>query len=147
MNLIRNILGLIITITLLPICIQAFIYTSNISFDYNEVNDELALFQLREQLLIAYDMKVNTDEMNFVYKNKDYKLSLVNEKLILQPGTQIYLNDVDDLFFENRNGCIYVCYTRKNKQYERIICKQEGIYIDDFSSCDVLTTEFNSDEE
>lgn len=147
MNLIRNILGLIITITLLPICIQAFIYTSNISFDYNEVNDELALFQLREQLLIAYDMKVNTDEMNFVYKNKDYKLSLVNDKLILQPGTQIYLNDVDDLFFENRNGYIYVCYTRKKKQYERIICKQEGIYIDDFSSCDVLTTEFNSDEE
>ena len=147
MNLIRNLLGLIITITLLPICIQAFIYVSNIDFDYNEINDEISLFQLREQLLITYDMDVYDDELDFIYKDKDYKLSLVNGKLILQPGTQIYLNDIDSLYFTDRNNCIYICYSRGNKEYERAICAKEGLYIDDFSDCDVQLDELDSDEE
>lgn len=147
MNLIRNIIGLIITITLLPICIQAFIYTSNISFEYNEINDEISLSQLREQLLIAYDMDVSGDSISFIYKNKHFTLSLVNNKLLLQPGTQIYLNNVDNLYFDIKNNCIYVCYERKNKQYERIIGKQEWFYIDDFSACDVLDAECDISEE
>lgn len=147
MNLIRNILGLIITITMLPICIEAFIFTSNIGFDYNQINDEIALCELREQLLISYDMEVNSNELRFIYKNKNYTLSMVNEKLLLQPGTQIYLNDIDDINFEVMNGCIYINYQRDNKEYEKILCKQEGLYINDFSGCDVLATECDSSEE
>lgn len=147
MNLIRNLIGLIITITMLPICIESFKYVSNIPFNYNEISDEIALAQLREQLLIAYDMNQSSNELNFVYKNKNYKLSLVNNKLILQPGTQIYLNDIDDLHFENRGNIIYVTYTRKYKEFERAICKKEGLYINDFSDCHVLLDEHSGFEE
>lgn len=147
MNLIRNLIGLIITITLLPICTKAFIYTSNIPFEYNEINDEIALYQLREQLIIAYDMNVSSDSLNFTYKNKAFSLSLVNNKLLLQPGTQIYLNDIDSLHFDVRNNCIYVCYERNNKQYERIIGKQEWFYIDDFSACDVFNDYCDTSQE
>ena len=147
MNLIRNLIGLIITITMLPICIEAFSFTSNIKFNYNEINDELALAQLREQMLIAYDMYVTSDQIDFIYKNKDFKLSLVNNKLLLQPGTQIYLADIDDLRFETRNGCVYVVYERNNKTYERVICQQERLYIDDFSACDVLDDGTDCSEE
>lgn len=147
MNLIRNLIGLIITIILLPICVEAFIYTSNIPFDYEQINDEIALNQLRQNLLIAYDMDVDSNKVSFTYKNKDFHLSLVNGNLLLQPGTQIYLSDIDDLYFEVKNGCVYVCYERNNKQYERIICKQERIYIDDFSACDVLDSDCDSSQE
>lgn len=147
MNLIRNLIGLIITITMLPICVDAFKFTSDISFTYDEINDELAMSQLREQMLIGYDMHINENEVSFIYKNKQFKLSLVNNKLILQPGTQIYLADVDNLRFDIRNGCVYVIYERNNKEYERIIAKQERIYIDDFSACDVLDDGNNCSEE
>lgn len=132
---------------MLPICIEAFTFTSNIKFNYNEINDEIALAQLREQMLIAYDMYVTSDQINFIYKNKDFKLSLVNGKLILQPGTQIYLADIDDLRFETRNGCVYVIYERNNKTYERVICQEERLYIDDFSACDVLDDGTDCGEE
>lgn len=132
---------------MLPICIESFNYVSNIPFEYNEINDELGLCQLREQLLIAYDMRVSPNEINFIYKNKNFRLSLVNGKLLMQPGSQMYLNDVDDLYFDTRNNCVYACYKKKNKYYERIICKEEGLYINDFSNCDVLTDEHNSSEE
>lgn len=147
MYLIRNLIGLIITITMLPICIEAFTFTSNIKFNYNEINDELALAQLREQMLIAYDMYVSSDQIDFTYKNKGFKLSLVNNKLILQPGAQIYLADIDDLRFETRNGCVYVIYERNDKTYERVICQQERLYIDDFSACDVLDDGTDCGEE
>ena len=145
MNLIRNLIGLLITITMLPICLEAFVFTSNIPFDYTEINDELAMSQLREQMLIAYDVSVSSEEINFVYKNKNFRLSLVNNKLLLQPGTQIYLDNIDYLYFEEKNGCIYTVYGRDNKEYERIIGKQEWLYIDDFSDCDVLDNECDSD--
>ena len=107
MMLIRNLLGLIITITMHPVCMEAFMYVSDIPFNYNEINDEIALSQLREQLLISYDMYVSSDELNFIYKNKNFKLSMVNNKMIMQPGTQISLNDIDNLNFEMYNECKY----------------------------------------
>lgn len=147
MNLIRNLLGLIITITMLPICIEIFMFTSDIEFNYNQINDEIALAQLREQMLIAYDMYVYSDQIDFIYKNKEFRLSLVNNKLILQPGTQIYLNDIDGLRFDERNESVYVIYERDNKIYERVICQKERLYIDDFSNCDVFSDDDNRDEE
>lgn len=147
MNLIRNLLGLIITITMLPVCVKAFEYASNIKFDYNEINDEIALMQLRETLLITYDMQYSEKLLAFRYKNKDFTLKLVNNKLLLQPGTQIYLNDIDDLSFINKNNCIYVIYERDNKEYERVLCNAKGLYLDDFSDCDVLDCDDNSGEE
>lgn len=137
MNLIRNLTGLLIIVSMLPICTMAFKYTSNIPFEYNEVSDELALAELRELLLITYDMDVSYDSLNFIYQNKNYSLSMVNNKLLLQPGTQIYLNDIDDLHFEIRGNAIYVMYQRKNKNYERAIGSSTGIYLDRFSDCDV----------
>jgi hypothetical protein len=147
MNLIRTLLGLIITCTMLPITVQAFRFTSNIKFEYNEINDEIALMQLREILLIAYDMNIYSDELNFRYKNKDFSLSLVNNKLLLQPGTQIFLNDVDNIVFKTKNDFIYIEYERNNETYERLIGKQEGLYIDDFSNCDVSDDERDNSEE
>lgn len=147
MNLIRNLIGLIIITTMLPICALTFKYAGDINFDYNEINDEIALMQLRELMLISYDVYINNDSVDFIYKNKQFKLSNVNDKLILQPGTQIFLNDIDDLYFDERNSCIYVCYKRKNKNYERIIGSAEGIYIDDFSNCYVLDFDTDSSQE
>lgn len=147
MNLIRNLLGLLITITLLPICISAFRFSSDLTFNYDEINDEIALMQLREILLITYDMNMDANQLSFRYKNKDFTLRLVNNKLLLQPGTQIFINDIDYLRFENKNSCIYVIYERDNKEYERILCCEKGLYLDDFSNCDVLDSDDNYGEE
>jgi len=137
MNLIRNLVGLLIIVSMLPICSMAFSYTSRIPFEYNEIADELALAELREILLITYDMKVSYSSLDFIYQNKDFSLSLVNRKMLLQPGTQIYLNDIDELHFEIRGNTIYVIYERNNRKYERALASSQGIYIDEFSDCDV----------
>ena len=147
MNLIRNLLALAVSTAMLPICMLAFRFTVDLPFDYDEICDELALSQLRETLLIAYDLQINDSSLDFICRNKDFSLSLVNGKMLLQPGTQIYLNDIDDLYFFSRNGCIYVAYERKGKTYERVLGSQKGIYIDEFSDCDVRDDSPDSSEE
>lgn len=147
MNQIRNIIGIIILITILPLSSLAFNYVSKIDFDYNEINDELALCQLREYLLISYDIKVNHYSLDFIYKNKDFSLNLVNNKLLMQPGTQIILNDIDDVYFERKGEYIYVVYTKNNETYERIIASTKGIYLDEFSDCFIDNDVSDSDQE
>ncbi|MBQ6334094.1 MAG: hypothetical protein IJI46_03365 [Erysipelotrichaceae bacterium] len=137
MNLIRNLLGFVIIMSLLPITMLAFDYTADLPFEYSEISDELCLAQLREMLLISYDLQFSERALYFTYGNKDASLSLIGDKLILHPGTQIFLAQLDDLYFEERNGVIYVCYQRKNKNYERAILCARGFYLDAFSDCDV----------
>lgn len=147
MNLIRNLIALYICIIMLPLCSLAFNSVVNIPFEYNEVNDELALFQLREIMLISYDLNYSRDQIDFIYKNKEFRLSLVNNKLILQPGTQIFLYDVDDLYFDIKDNCIFVNYERNNKKFEKAICSLTGIHLDEFSDCDVCDVEPDYSEE
>ena len=147
MNLIRNMAGLLIILSLLPIAMTAFRFTADIPFSYTEVFDELSLMQLRQSMLISYDLDFSPNELSFVLHNKDFNLSQVNDKLILQPGTQIFLSDVDELHFERKNGVIYVSYEKDNKRYERVIAAAEGFYLDRFSDCDVRDDEPDRSEE
>lgn len=135
MNLTRTILALVITISILPLCSSLFSLISDISFNYDEVNDELALVDLRRIMLLAYDVYISYDEINFIYQDKDYRLGLTNNNLVLSPGYQLFANDVDELHFEQRNNCIYVIYQRKNKYYEKVIGSASGFYLDEFSDC------------
>lgn len=131
----RNLIALYITVLLLPLTLLAYRYVGNISFDYYEVNDEIALTQLRENLLFIYDLNYDRYTLNFRYKGDNYSLLLINNKLILKPGTQIYLMDIDDLYFTDEGGFIYINYERGNKKYKRILCGTKGLYLDDFSDC------------
>ena len=119
----------------MPIYLLCIKYTCDINFNYDEINDEIALNQLREELLISYNLSFSRNELSFIYKDKNFTLSFVNNKLLLQPGTQIYLNDIDDLYFENKNNCIYAIYQRENNKYERIIADAKGFYIEYFIDC------------
>ncbi len=137
MNLLRNVAGLFIILFLLPILLLAFRYTSKLPFSYSEVYDELSLMQLRESLLISYDLVFGENTLSFTLHNRQFSLSLVGDKLIMQPGTQIFLADIDELHFAKRNGVIYVCYRRDGKEFERTIAVAEGFYLDRFSDCNV----------
>ena len=135
MNLTRTLIALIITLTILPISATSFSLVSKISFQYDEINDEIALNDLRNILLLGYDIELSDTEINFIYKNDEYNLSLTNNRLVLSPGYQMFLNDVDDLRFEEKNNCVYVLYQRGNKEYERIIASTQGFYLEQFSDC------------
>lgn len=129
----RTLIALLITLTILPLAISIFSFVANIKPNYNLLNNELALIDLRRRLLIAYDLNIEENRLEFINNGETNYLYYVNDKLILSPGTQIYLNDVKDVYFNLENGVIYLNYiTNDNKEYKSAIGKEKGFYIDDF---------------
>ena len=143
-----TLLALYITLTVLPLAVTVFRYTAELDFDYDPVNSEMALMDLRRVLFLAYDLKVCDNELEFIYHNDDYRLRLVNNRLILQPGTQIYLNDIEEVRFYTKNGSLYLAYrTDKGREYERNIAKENGIHLDDFPADNDELTEPDPGDE
>ena len=143
----RAIVALLITLSILPLSVYALTYSSHLKFNYDEINDEIALLQLRRILLIVYDVKNNGYSLEFIYHNNNYTLSLINNRLVLEPGYQMFLDKVDSIEFYEEGNSIYIKYEKNNYEYTTPIIKQNGIYLDDFSdSYDDSDIYFSDDE-
>lgn len=130
----RFLIALFITLSLLPISASMIRLIADIKMDYNLVNNEIAMMDLRRILLIAYELDISEYELNFIYHNTSYSLRFVNDKLILSPGTQIYLNNIKEASFYIKNGCLYLKYINyENREYEENIGFQKGFYLPEFS--------------
>ena len=52
------------------------------------------------------------------------RLRLVNQNLIIQPGTQMFLMDIESAMFYLENDSVILRYVRDNHEYEVFLCKQ-----------------------
>ncbi len=144
----RNLIALLITLSILPLAVSIITYCASLKQNYNLINSEIALIDLRRIMLISYDIEINDNQLDFIYHNEDYHLVYINDKLILTPGTQIILNNIKEVSFYEINDAIYLKYIDEdNKEYERNIGSAKRFYIDDFSfDNDELSSDNNSDE-
>lgn len=133
---INTLVAFIVTLSIIPLAVSVISSVANINITYTEANDELALLDLRRKLLIAYDVNNRGNSLDFIYDNDNYELSLINNRLVLTPGYQMFLDDVDYVEFIEEGNSIYIRYGRKNKEYKTPIIKQKGIYLDEFSDYD-----------
>lgn len=143
----RTVVALLITLTILPLAVYGLTYSVNLKFTYDEINDEIALLHLRRILLLAYDVNNNGYSLDFIYHNDNYSLSLINGRLVLQPGYQMFLDNIDDLSFYEDGNSIYIRYEKNNKEYTTPIIKQNGIYLNDFSDSDDDSDAYSYDDE
>lgn len=132
----RSVVAIIVIITILPLAVSIIKLTSSMKFDYDSVNDEISLLQLRKIMLISYDIDNYRDKLHFIYHGEDYELSLINGRLVLSPGYQVFLNNVDYVYFDQNNGALDLTYGRNGNEKKTFIYKEKGICIDDFSSLD-----------
>ena len=62
--------------------------------------------------------------ISFQRQHEEMRLRLVNQNLIIQPGTQIFLMDIESAMFYLENDSVILRYVRKNQEYEVFLCKQ-----------------------
>ncbi|MGN1405321.1 MAG: hypothetical protein ACI4WM_03560 [Erysipelotrichaceae bacterium] len=144
---VRTVVALCIVMSVMPIAVSSIELLSKIEERYDLINDELCLYRLRRILLIAYDVEIDDCVMSFVYKDSERQLSLVNGRLVMTPGYQMFLNDVDSLYFRENDGCIELVYEKDNKEYKVVLCEAEGICIADFCDNSDADDELYSDNE
>lgn len=142
----RTLMALFIVMLYLPLMVNVLLYVSQIDSRYDLLNDEISLVQLRRILLLSYDIKISNSSISFIYGGNTRYLSMINGRLVLTPGYQMFLDKVEGLHFEQKEGLIYLIYDKDEKEYEAIIAKSEGLSVDDFRDCDDDSDEFDGSE-
>lgn len=83
--------------------------------------------------MISYDIENYGYALRFIKGDNNFELREINGRLVLEPGYQMFLDGIDDVYFNESNNCLNMTYTKEGKEYETAIFKSKGIYIDDFS--------------
>lgn len=122
--LIDYLLTLSIALTLLPILVVSLFVLSYTLKINPKVQDMIATYQFQRMLLISYDMTILEDSLYFNYQNREMKASVVNQNLIIQPGTQVIYPKIENVSFYKEDGVIYVAFERNAKKYEIALCHE-----------------------
>lgn len=121
--LIDYLLTLLTVVMMIPVIILSISTISHALKQPDYLQDIVATYQLRRILVLSYSPRIEDDALYFTYKKKEMKLSLINENIILQPGTQIFYVHVDTCMFYEENHVIYMQYERGEDAYTEAIAK------------------------
>ena len=119
-----------VLVAILTVCICIPILVSVISLmrtslkDRTSLQDQIALVQLRRYLAVAYDIELLPSSLTFQRQHEEMRLSVVNQNLIVQPGTQMFLMDIEAVLFYLEGDSVMLRYVRDNQEYEVFLCKQ-----------------------
>ena len=119
-----------VLVAVLTVCICIPIMVSVISLmrtslkDRTSLQDQIALVQLRRYLAVAYDIELLPSSLTFQRQHEEMRLSVVNQNLIVQPGTQMFLMDIEAALFYLEEDSVMLRYVRNHQEYEVYLCKQ-----------------------
>ncbi len=122
--LVDFLLTLLISVSLLPIVLCCISVLSKGLIRNYQLQDMIATNQLRRILAISYNLNIEEHTLYFQYQKKEMHLEMVNDNIIIQPGTQIIYTNVDSCEFVLEDDVISICYERNGKKYEEAIAKQ-----------------------
>ena len=113
-----------VLVAILTVCICIPILVSVISLmrtslkDRTSLQDQIALVQLRRYLAVAYDIELLPSSLTFQRQHEEMRLSVVNQNLIVQPGTQMFLMDIEAALFYLEEDSVMLRYVRNHQEYE-----------------------------
>ncbi len=117
----RLVFSLAVCLMMMPLTVTAMKVIGRQLVFREEVQDEIALAQLRRILITGDDYVCSRQEVTFLYHSATVRLYTVNRRVILTPGTQIFLSDIDSAYFYLDNGLLYISYSRMDRTYERVL--------------------------
>lgn len=105
-------LGLLLSFFVLDLLLSNF---KNVSIANNHMSQDLiSSWQIHHILNLAVDIEVFDKQITYTYFDQEREINLVNSKIIIQPGTNIFFLQVDDCQFYIEDEDIYLKITRKS---------------------------------
>ncbi len=117
--LIDCLITLLVLVSLLSL-INDFLRVQRSKLIFDKLQDEVSLSQLRRSLLLAKDFCLSENNLQFRINDEVKELELVNHKLILRPGVQIFLENIDQISFVNEENKWYLLYWQND--HSRKVC-------------------------
>lgn len=110
------IISLLTTLMIIPIIYQNFTILVNYDFHEDELQDNIALLQLRRILLESKEITCMDQKLRYEKNNKKYELRFINHHFIISPGTQIIISNADFGYIYQENDRFYLTFYRKGEK-------------------------------
>jgi len=114
-------------IALMILCLASSLYFTaiknvhDLKIDTDRLQDINGIHQLALSLALATDMEVSSDQIAYYYKDESFVISLVNHRLMIQPGTNILLLNIETIEFIQEDEQVILLYTRDDQEMRRVI--------------------------
>ena len=88
-----------------------------------DFQDEVSIAQLRHVINVSREFECHGNELSFLHHEERQRLVLRNGNLVLvSPGTQIFLTELEQASFFTEGDLIYVSYRHVSSQEAAIRC-------------------------
>ena len=120
-TLLETMIALMIS-SLVFLCIyQITQMLSYIDFYDQHLQDINGILQLKQSLNLGSNIEISTNEIGYDFKEEHFTISLINNRLIIQPGTNIILTKIDHVEFIEDDLGLVITYQRSDDIYHRRI--------------------------
>lgn len=85
------------------------------------LQDINGILQLKQTLNLGSNIEISTDEIGYDFKEDHFTINLTNNRLIIQPGTNIILINIDHVEFIEDDLGLVIAYQRGDNIYHRRI--------------------------
>lgn len=117
----QMLLCLFIVVGLLPIVVGLVQVLVHQSFFEPAMQDEIGLAQLRRVMNVCYQKKIIEEGLTCLYQGQEVLLANSGNHLFLQPGTWIFLTEIDEATYHWEGSLLMMRYIRGNRSKEVII--------------------------
>ncbi len=109
-------IALLILCAVLPVFLTQLRVIMNLYVRPLDLQDAIAIAQLRHVFNIAEDITPAGDTLSFSYRKEQRLLRMSGENLILTPGTQYILTKIEEVSFASEDNTVILCWTRSEKE-------------------------------
>jgi hypothetical protein len=106
--LVEMLISLLAFSYLMFVIVSMLMMLSTMTVDYQMINYELAIKQLKWQIAINHQFKKEDEHYCFDYYLNQRCLKIINNRLILTPGTQIVLTGLDNLILIEYEDALFI---------------------------------------
>lgn len=90
--------------------------------DYSfDIEEEIALNQLRELILFSNDITFGKYQLWFFYMENDVSLTIEKNRIVRSEGYVIYMDGLEKAYFSKKKSCYYLNYERNGKEKTRFL--------------------------
>lgn len=95
-----------------------------LSEETRQTDDVMAIYLLRRDLAAASAIYFTSSELNYEVFGEEKKILFHNERLVSMGGYEIFLQNIEHVFFYKKNNCIWMNWRRKGHESEAILVCQ-----------------------
>ncbi len=85
------------------------------------LQDINGVLQLKQILNLGSNIEISSDQIEYDYNENHFTVNLINDRLIIQPGTNILILDINSVEFIEDDLGLVIIYQREDQTYHRKI--------------------------